>query len=128
MSPKILIIDDDDDFIDDLILFLNGDYQFLTAYDSRHALEILKTEKVDLILLDIVMPACLANVDDEEGIALLKYIRQSTETSSIPVIIVSGDGSSEKRDRCRELGISEYVGKPVGVGRLKGLIVKSLAS
>jgi putative two-component system response regulator len=55
-KPIILIVDDTATNIDILIEYLDSRYEILVALDGKNALEIINEEKIDLILLDIVMP------------------------------------------------------------------------
>lgn len=124
MSAKILIVDDDEEFIDDLIFFLNSDYEFVSAANSRQALQILTENSVNLVLLDLGLPAFLASTDEAEGLALLRYIRKMDGLESLPVIIITGSGTPEKRARCEELGVCGFLTKPLAVSDLRDLIKK----
>ena len=65
--PRILLIDDDEEFTDDLIFLLDGPYQVVAAHESKKAVELLEKEEFDLVILDIEMPAFYADEDEKEG-------------------------------------------------------------
>lgn len=76
------------------------------AENGQQALEILEREWVDLIFLDINMPVM-------NGVEFLSALRQSDQRGSTPVIIVSTEGSKERKEQILEQGISGYLRKPV---------------
>lgn len=84
MSKKILIVDDEEDIVTYLqTLFAENGFNVLTAGNGIDAIRIAKTEKPDLITLDITMP-------EESGVKAFRELQESSETQNIPVIIVSG--------------------------------------
>jgi signal transduction histidine kinase/DNA-binding LacI/PurR family transcriptional regulator/AraC-like DNA-binding protein len=86
LSGSILIVDDDENALhhySDLIKEGFPDFLVLPAQGGRAAIEILKTNRPDLVILDLMMP-------DVDGFTVLKHIRNSPETASIPVIVMSG--------------------------------------
>ncbi len=84
MSKKILIVDDELDIITFLSALLeeNG-YESVSAKDGTEGLELLRKEKPDLVLLDLMMPK-------KSGITMFQELRKDPELSDIPVIIVTG--------------------------------------
>ena len=83
MADRILIADDEPDIRGVLALYLeNAGYEVLEAADGGAALEMLLKERIDLCLLDIMMPVL-------DGYHVLKRIR---ETSEVPVIVISAKG------------------------------------
>lgn len=100
---KILIVDDDS-YIRELVgLYLqrNG-FDIVEAADGVQALSILDNTKVDLVMLDIMMP----NVD---GWQLCREIRDS---SSIPVLMLTAQGETTQKVRGLQLGADDYMVKP----------------
>ncbi|HUB87381.1 MAG TPA: response regulator, partial [Verrucomicrobiae bacterium] len=83
VPQKILIVDDESDFIE-LMKFRLGDlgYEFLVASDGVQALTQARQFKPDLILLDILLP-------DLDGISVCDILRRSPATKKIPVIFMS---------------------------------------
>lgn len=84
MAKKILIVDDEPAAIDyaTTVLEENG-YQAISAEDGLEGMDKARTEKPDLILLDIMMPG-------KGGIAMYQDLRKDEETKDIPVIIITG--------------------------------------
>ena len=135
MPNKILIVDDDPD----AILFLSTvlkdlGYETIEAPDGQKGLETAKTEKPDLILLDLMMP-------HKSGIALLSDLRADEILKNIPVIMVTGvagetgidlqsffDRTSTNDEGNRGLKPQGYVEKPVDPEKLLKLIKNILAS
>lgn len=78
-------------------------YRMLGALSGSQALEILKQEHVDLILLDINMP-------DMDGFETMRHIRQMNQT--IPVVFLTADRDMEILEKAAELGVDDYLTKP----------------
>ncbi|MCH8069483.1 MAG: response regulator [Candidatus Marinimicrobia bacterium] len=111
MSVTILIVDDEPDLREILRLQLEKKgYQILEAGNGSATRKIVKTERPDLVLLDLRLP-------DEEGISILSWLR--AEYSAIETIIISGTGSIGKAVKCVKLGAFDYLEKPVDADRLR---------
>lgn len=87
----------------------------MEANDGQEALELIKTQPVDLVLSDINMP----NMD---GLQMLMHIRQmeASNLQNLPVIMVSTEGSEETMAEAMELGANGYVLKPFTPEALAG--------
>jgi len=84
MAKKILIVDDEPDSVTFLSTLLKGaGYEIVTAADAEEGLEKVRSEKPDLISLDLLLP-------HKTGINLLQELRTNEETSSIPIVLVTG--------------------------------------
>ncbi len=105
----ILIVDDDKEICHAIskLLQLEG-YQCLKAYDGRQALDIINHHKVDLIILDVMMP----NID---GLSTLIKIR---ENNNIPVIMLSAKTESSDKVLGLSMGADDYVEKPYNPSEL----------
>ena len=93
----------------------------IEAADGRTALEILRAEPVDVVLLDIVMP-------ELDGYATLEAIKADPLLDHLPVIIISGVDELESVVRCIEMGATDYLPKPFEPALLKARLGSSLAS
>ena len=99
----ILVADDDPDIAELVELHLAGEgFRVFKAYDGEEALNIFGREKIDLTILDVMMPGV-------DGIQVCKRIR---EFSTIPVIMLSARDSEEDKVAGLEIGADDYVTKP----------------
>jgi len=94
-------------------------YRTLTAEDGRQALEAMRAEPVDLVLLDINMP-------EVDGFEVLRRLAADPDRHHIPVIVVSGGGDQEDVARCIELGAVDYLPKPFNQAILKARLTTSI--
>ena len=100
---NILVCDDDREIVDAIDIYLkNEGYNVLKAYDGEQALDILKTEEVHLLIIDVMMPKL-------DGIRATLKIR---ETSSIPIIILSAKSEDTDKILGLNIGADDYVTKP----------------
>jgi two-component system chemotaxis response regulator CheY len=98
-----------------------GDFHVVEASSGFEALRLLPREKVDLILTDINMP-------DINGLELISYLRNNSNYCSIPVFIISTEGSQKDVEKGKLLGANEYVVKPFDPARLLKLISSYLCT
>jgi two-component system response regulator VicR len=109
MCAKIMIIDDEPDTVDLVALVLtNEGYGIIPVYDGRSALDKLKEEKPDLILLDIMMPGI-------DGWGVYQAIRGNEDTKDIPVVMLTAKSQSiDKMIGLHVVGVDGYITKPFG--------------
>lgn len=100
---KILVCDDDREIVEAIEIYLSQEgYQILKAYDGIEALEILEKEKVNLLIIDVMMPRL-------DGIrATLK----TREKNSLPIIILSAKSEDTDKILGLNIGADDYVTKP----------------
>jgi len=104
---KILTVDDEPGIHDLLkIMLKKGGHETVKALSGEEAIEKLKEEKVDAILLDVMMPGM-------DGWDTLKRIRENPETRDIPVIMVTVRGAEEDRERSFEHRADAHLTKPI---------------
>jgi DNA-binding NtrC family response regulator len=119
MKGRVLLVDDAKDFIDyTKKRLLARDMDVLSAYNGREALDILRTESVDVVVLDVLMP-------DMEGIETLREIKKIRADQE--VIILTGHGTIETAKEGMELGASEFLLKPCNLEKLLESIERSCA-
>lgn len=110
--PKILVVDDDDTT---LLIFqthlVKAGYTVETAVDGMDALGKVPSFRPDLILLDINMPKM-------SGFEVAKRLKESPETSKIPIFIMTSLKQEANIKRGYELGIDEYLTKPTNISHL----------
>jgi CheY-like chemotaxis protein len=104
---KILLVDDSRIVlrVEQLILS-RGPYDLVMARDGSEALEQAKTERPDLILMDLVMPRM-------NGLEAVRRLRANEATKLIPVIMVTTLGEADSMEAGFESGCSDYVTKPI---------------
>lgn len=120
--PKILIIDDDEQFSKDLSFLMHGRFRFVVATESKKGVEFLKKEKFDLVILDLVMPAHYAEEDEDEGIEVLRLIREHWVTEceyKIPVIVLTKVDTERNKKICLKLSADAFLVKPPDIEELK---------
>ncbi len=105
-KPRILIVDDVKANLLNIknILTENGDFQIATANNGITALKIAKAHKLDLILLDVVMP-------DMSGFEVCEELKKNKKTSEIPVIFLTSQNDSKSIIEGFKVGAVDYVHK-----------------
>ena len=121
--PRILLVDDKVDQIAMSVEAVLDEYELDLAPDGVTALE--KAGRADCVLLDIRMPAHFADVDEEEGLAVLGRLR--SQYPNLPVIMLTSYADVDLVVRAMKLGAYHYVTKPPDVPRLRQLITSALA-
>ncbi|HEY8360364.1 MAG TPA: response regulator, partial [Ramlibacter sp.] len=121
VEPRLLIVDDNEDNRYTLTQRLKrqGYTQIVAANDGRQALELLKTESIDLILLDVMMP-------EINGYEVLERLKASPQLRGIPVIMISALDELESVVRCIKLGAEDYLPKPFNPVLLQARVGASL--
>ncbi|MBN1933225.1 MAG: response regulator [Anaerolineae bacterium] len=114
---KILVVDDQDTFlrINAKILQLDG-HQVWTAHCGREALDIVRREYPDIVLLDLMMPGM-------DGYEVSRAIKADPQTAQTVVVIVTAS-TSYRQALSRQAGVDEYVTKPLLGTELRGLVTR----
>lgn len=114
---KVLIVDDTKDIVSLFrdYLEIRGDCKVSVAYSGEEALEAVKSDKPDLIILDVRMPGL-------SGLEVVQALRNDGETSGIPVILASGVAEAPEEEERKRLGIIEFLRKPVSMKVLSGKV------
>jgi CheY-like chemotaxis protein len=121
MTKRILVVDDEKEFLDLLQYRLSGDrYEVTCARSGTEALAQARKSAPDLILLDLLLP-------DLDGISVLEILRRQSATRNTPVIMISAVTSDPTRNAAKVVGASAYLGKPVDFSALKQLLEVLLA-
>jgi len=117
MPSKILLVDDEREFVQTLSeRLLMRDMGSAVTYDGESALELVKEDEPDVMILDLKMPGI-------DGIEVLRKIKETQP--AIEVIILTGHGSEEDRETCMDLGAFAYLHKPVDINELSDTIKKA---
>ncbi len=119
MVQRILIVDDEHDFIELLRYKLGGHgFDLIVASDGVHALSQARQMKPNLILLDILLP-------DLDGLSVCEILRRQPSTKKIPIIFMSAlTGDITKRTAA--MHAEDFFTKPLDLARLEKRIVELL--
>ena len=127
MPKKILIVDDDPDLVEAVTMILESkNYDVAAAYGGLEGLQKAKTEKPDLIVLDVMMP-------DKDGYVVCKELKADPQLRKIPVLLLTAVVSKIPTTRyTQQMGLEteadDYIDKPVEpevlVKRIETLISK----
>ena len=100
---KILVCDDDKDIVEAIDIYLTQEgYEVLKAYDGDEAIKVLKSNEVDLLIMDVMMPRL-------DGIRATLKIR---ENMSLPIIILSAKSEDADKILGLNIGADDYMTKP----------------
>ena len=116
-KKKVLLIDDEEDFCFFTKQNLEALGEFSVSYstDPDKGLAIAKSEKPDVILLDILMPK-------KDGFRVLEALKKGNNTLSIPVIMLTAVGEDEAKIKAAQYYCDNYVTKPASFETLKAKI------
>ncbi|MFH1853111.1 MAG: response regulator [Candidatus Neomarinimicrobiota bacterium] len=126
MSKKIMIIDDDIDLVEAMRITLeSGGYEVIDAQEGGKGFEMLKTEKPDLLILDVMMGT------QDEGFHLAYQIRSDEATKEIPIVMVTAVGAQTgfAFDPAKDenfLPVDEFLEKPVKPRTLLDTVKRNL--
>jgi len=91
--------------------------EILEAQNGKEALDIICSSQVDLIFTDINMP-------EMNGLELIKELKSSPNTSSIPIIIISTEGTDDVISEAKQLGVDSFIRKPFTPETVKAEVEK----
>jgi nitrogen regulation protein NR(I) len=114
----ILIVDDDKSIRYSLKRMMEGDYSIITAQNGEEALNRIRENPPDIVIMDIKMPG-------RNGIDVLKEIK-SIDPKSL-VIIMTAYGTTETAIEAMKYGAFDYILKPFPIPRMKGLVEKAIS-
>jgi CheY-like chemotaxis protein len=107
MAKKILLVDDSNTVLMmERMILSQGRYELTTAKNGREAIQRARTERPDLILMDVVMP-------ELDGFGALAALRDDETTRSIPIIMVTTRSEAASIETGFSRGCNDYVTKPV---------------
>ncbi|MFW6333113.1 MAG: response regulator [Thermodesulfobacteriota bacterium] len=107
LPSRVLLVDDEREFVQTLSeRLLMRDMGSAVAYDGESALEMVREEEPEVMILDLKMPGI-------DGIEVLRQVKETRP--EIEVIILTGHGSEADREVCMNLGAFAYLHKPVDI-------------
>jgi len=120
---KVLVVDDEPKIVDLVKLYLERDgYQVLTARDGHAALESMRDEQPDLVVLDLMLPGI-------DGVEVCRRVRRE---SNVPIIMLTARAEEADKLIGLEIGADDYVTKPFSprelTGRVRAVLRRSNAA
>ncbi len=117
---KILVVDDEENIVELVKFNLEREgYEVLTAYDGKEAMEQVESEKLDLVVLDLMLPQM-------DGFDICRQIRKNSKLNKLPIIMLSAKGEEVDKVLGLELGADDYVTKPFSprelIARVKAIL------
>jgi len=106
---KILIVDDEQDIVELLSYNLEKEgFSIVKAYDGEAALGLVRSEKPDLMILDLMLPKM-------NGIDVCKTVRRNLATANLPIIMLTAKGEEIDKIIGLEIGADDYITKPLAL-------------
>lgn len=103
---RILVVDDDRDIVRLLRAYLErASFDVLTAYDGEMALHVIRQQRPDLVILDLMLPS-------RDGWSITQTMRADEQLASIPIIMLTARIEQHDKIAGLELGADDYVTKP----------------
>jgi len=118
-QKTIMIVDDTEVNIVILVEALQEEYDLIVAINGIEAIDILKEQKPDLILLDIMMP-------EMDGYEVLSNLKKERNLGNIPVILLSAISDSDSKTKGFSLGAVDYITKPFDIIEVKARVKAQL--
>lgn len=120
MPKKILLVDDSETILEMERMILQQDrYEVVTARDGQEGVTKALALKPDLILMDVIMPRL-------DGFAAVRRLREHSDTSHVPIVMVTSKAEAESLETGYESGCSDYIIKPIDrmelVAKIKNLL------
>jgi DNA-binding response OmpR family regulator len=108
----ILVVEDEINVLDTLAYNLQQEgYKVLTAEDGEQALEVIRHKKLDLIILDIMLPKL-------DGLAVCRIVRKEPDIAQTPIIMLTARGTQSDKMIGLDSGADDYITKPFELGEL----------
>ncbi|MFC1924443.1 response regulator [Chloroflexota bacterium] len=119
-NKRILVVDDEPLVVKAIQFSLEyGGYEVITAFSGNQAISKARSEKPDLVLLDIRMPV-------ESGIGVFEILRSISNTSLIPVIFITASANEEVKKKVLEMGAQDFIYKPFNKNDLLAKVKNAL--
>lgn len=116
----IVVVDDDEDYLELVKVFLeNQGYNIITVNNSKIAVDVIKKELPDLIILDLMMPG-------KDGFEIINELLDERKTAGIPVIVVSAVSFNKFKEKGNITGHPEYISRDLSEDTIRELIENKL--
>ncbi len=107
MRKKILVVDDEERVLGllEAVLDIDDRFEVISTKDGEEALAVCRQQKPDLVFLDLLLPGM-------DGYSVCRRLKQSVESSSIKVVILTAMAQEAERHTAAEIGADDYLTKP----------------
>lgn len=118
---KVILAADDEKHMLRLLAFnlAKLGYPVKTASSGDEVLRIANEDKIDLLVIDVMMPG-------RDGFETIRELKKNSAYAELPIIMLTGRGQSSTRDEARELGVSVYLTKPFSPMELQAQVKRLL--
>lgn len=113
--PCVLLAEDNEELLAVMVRLLSREYRVLKAANGREALNIIRSEEVNIVVSDVVMP-------EMNGIELTRQIKTDREICHIPIVLLTAKSAEEDRDEGYTAGADAYLTKPFNLSALHARI------
>lgn len=117
---SVLIVEDNPLNMELVVQLLEDDYALLTAENGAEGLEIMRSERPDLVLLDLSMPVM-------DGWQVLDAVRADPVLATTPIVVLSAHAMTSDRERAIAAGAADFMTKPVDEDLLFDLVARYLS-
>jgi DNA-binding response OmpR family regulator len=115
-QPVVLAADDDEDILELIVFRLErSGYAVLQAHDGAEALELARTARPDLAVLDVMMPKI-------DGFELTRRLREDEATNKMPIILLTARSHEADIQRGFDAGADDYIRKPFSPQELRSRV------
>jgi two-component system alkaline phosphatase synthesis response regulator PhoP len=106
MGQRVLVVDDDKEIVRIIRAYLEkAGYNVSTAYDGETALHIIRSDRPDLVVLDLMLP-------DRDGWSITRIVRGDPSLAATPIVMLTARVEGEDRVMGLDLGADDYIPKP----------------
>ena len=121
MSKKVLIAEDEKSLAGAMSIKLKkAGFEVVTAYNGKEAIEAIQKNKLDLVLLDLIMP-------EVDGFGVLEQIKKDGNNKNLPIIILSNLNQPEDVKKAKDLGAKDFFVKSnISIEKIENIIEKYL--
>ena len=106
MGQRVLVVDDDKEIVRILRAYLEkAGYTVLTAYDGETALHVIRSDRPDLVVLDLMLP-------DRDGWDITRLVRTDEALAAMPIIMLTARVESDDKILGLDIGADDYIPKP----------------
>jgi CheY-like chemotaxis protein len=128
-KPRVLVVDDDPVILKTMGTKLaRAGFEVLTSLDGPEAMGLVRTERPDVVVLDIFFPPDVAHGGGAgwDGFSIMQWLQRLEGNAGLPFIVITGSGDAEIHGQARELGACSVFQKPIDHNRLIASIHQAL--